>query len=65
MMGSRKELTRQGDGVEQTGLQGRPKVARPVPPEGPTWSPAVALGFLGLIIVSAMTGIITLLSVIR
>ena len=64
MIHSRKEFSTRGEWMEQTTLQGRPRLQRPTPVEGPRWSPALALGFLGLIIASAMAGIITLLSAI-
>jgi len=65
MMCSRRERTTRTECVGQTALQEPPRPHRLTPLEGPTWSPAVAVGFLGLIIVSAMAGIITLLSAIR
>jgi hypothetical protein len=51
---------RQEDGAAmQPGHTGRPTFG------SRTWSPAVATGFLGLIIVSAMAGIVAILSAIR
>ena len=67
MICSREELRKQQEAqyMEQAALHRLSSLRQPTPLRRRTSSAAVATGFLGLIIVSAMAGIIALLGAIR